>query len=169
MSGRLSKEWLGLSEDQKATIASLQVSVPVKVGEIAKALGLSVKLATLAANVSGEIRPDATAGSAGFLIRVDRHETKERQRFTVAHEIAHFLLHKDFIEGGLSDDVLYRSNLSNKKEAEANRLAADLVMPWSLIDDWMEQFPSGSASQYVEQLAAHLGVSKIALQIRLGE
>jgi IrrE N-terminal-like domain len=169
MNSRLSKEWLGLSEVKKSTIAAQQVSAPVKVGEIAKALGLSVKLATLAANVSGEIRPDPSAGSAGFLIRVDRHETKERQRFTVAHEIAHYLLHKDLIESGLSDDVLYRSNLSNRKEAEANRLAADLVMPWSLIDDWMEQFPSGTASQYAEQLALHLGVSKIALQVRLGE
>jgi Zn-dependent peptidase ImmA (M78 family) len=141
---------------------------PVPVGAIATDLGLVVKRSTLPAVISGEIRPDVTEALAGFVIRVDRHELKERQRFTVAHEISHFLLHKELIKDGLSDDVLYRSSLSNRREAEANRLAADLIMPWSLILKWMEQFPDSAISMHVDALADYLQVSKVAIQIRLG-
>jgi hypothetical protein len=161
-----SKEWLSLDATVRKTIVDSQVKAPVPVGAVAKALGLSVKLATLPVGISGEIRPS----SSGFVIKVDRHEAKERQRFTIAHEIAHALLHKDLIleNNGLSDDVLYRSSLSNRREAEANRLAADIVMPWSLVEQWMKQFPDSSLEDKVDSIAAYLEVSKIAVQVRIG-
>jgi IrrE N-terminal-like domain len=166
MTQRFSKEWLLLDEITKSKILSFHSSAPVPIGAIASSLGLIVKISTLPVGISGEIRPD-TAAPKGFTIKVDRHETKERQRFTLAHEIAHFLLHPDLIKNGLSDDVLYRSSLSNRKEAEANRLAADLVMPMSLIEEWMEQFPNSSLETHIDALAKYLGVSAVALKVRI--
>ena len=93
-----------LTDEQKAIIARHLREVPVKLGALAKDLGLDVSVATLAYGKSGRISPSSTAKS-GFAIRVNRHESKERQRFTLAHEIAHFLLHRDkchIPEGGMA-------------------------------------------------------------------
>ena len=132
-------------------------------------MGLSVKVATLPADVSGEIRRVSTAESvAGFQIRINRHEDKRRQRFTLAHEIAHYLLHADLIKDSLSDDVLYRSSLSNRREAEANRLASDILMPQSLIEQISNEFPGQSREALAVKLAHILEVSEIAMKIKLG-
>jgi IrrE N-terminal-like domain len=162
-----SKEWHSLDEAKKSKITSLQNNGPVPIGAIALSLGLTVRLSTLPVGVSGEIRPDPNTES-GFAIKVNRHEAKERQRFTLAHEIAHFLLHKDSIKDGLSDDVLYRSSLSNRKEAEANRLAADILMPVVLVQEWMKQFPDSKIELHIDDIAKYLEVSKLALGFRIG-
>ncbi|MGE3993739.1 ImmA/IrrE family metallo-endopeptidase [Pseudorhodoplanes sp.] len=167
MIGKNSAEWRSLPAASRETIQTHQSSAPVPVGAIAKDFGLVVKVATMPADISGEIKPDATA-EGGFKITVNRHEPKIRQRFTIAHEIGHYLLHRDLIKGGLTDTVLYRSKLSNSREAEANRIAADILMPWTLIMLWKEQYHARSFEGLVEEFAAKLEVSEIAMCIRFG-
>jgi Zn-dependent peptidase ImmA (M78 family) len=65
--------------------------------------------------------------------------------------------------GGVTDDTFYRSTLSNAQEAEANRFAADVLMPYPLIQ---RLIASGTSS--VSQLANALQVSEAAMKIRLG-
>jgi len=160
-----SREWNGLEVGVKKVLEAHQRDVPVKVGQIARILGVAVSAATLAPGISGEIRPD---GPGKFMIKVNRHDSPNRQRFTVAHEIAHFLLHRAQIGTGITDDVLYRSSLSDSREAEANRLAADILMPLELVRRKREL--AGNLTD--EELAGHLadvfGVSTVAMQIRLG-
>src|SRR5690606_15966338 len=103
------------------------------------------------------------------VIRVNRHDVKERQRFTLAHEIAHFLLHRDQIGEGITDDILYRSSLSDAKEAQANRLAADIVMPWTLIQRSLETYTDLKLEQKIERLAQEAEISTTAIKIRLGK
>ena len=86
---------------------------PVKLGDLAKELGLIVVRSTLGARISGQIMPSTDAPS-GFEIKLNRYDSPERQRFTLAHEIAHYLLHRDSIGNGVFDNVLYRSNLSSR-------------------------------------------------------
>lgn len=163
-----SKEWQSLPSTQQTLIEHHQNEVKVPLGQLAHELGLAVKLSTLPANISGEIRPCSNEeASAGFIIRVNRHEAKPRQRFTLAHEISHYLLHKDKIGNGIADTVLYRSSLSNTLEAEANRLAADLIMPWSTLKNQIKN-RNIRDDTVIEYIANQLGVSKIALKIRLG-
>ena len=169
MSQELSREWIKLKVSTQASISKHFAAAPVPVGKIATDLGLLVKVSTLAPGISGEIGRGMNGATPTFIIRVSKHEAKERQRFTIAHEIAHALLHSHLIKDSLSDDVLYRSSLSNSLEAEANRLAADIVMPWVLIHKWMEQFPNDSISLHQEALAKYLQVSKVAIEIRLGK
>jgi IrrE N-terminal-like domain len=163
-----SKEWFQLPAEQRQIISAHFAAPPVPIGKIASDLGLVIRVSSLHPGISGEIRPDPMGSKSGFVIRVNRDEAKTRQRFTIAHEIAHFLLHRHLIKDGLSDDVLYRSSLSNRLEAEANRLAADLLMPWSLVNKWMEQFPGKSIDAYSDPLADFLQVSKVAMEVRLG-
>jgi Zn-dependent peptidase ImmA (M78 family) len=115
-------------------------------------------------DLSGMIRRDKQlGGKSGFAIFVNGKHADVRRRFTIAHEIGHYVLHKSLIGDGITDDALYRSKLSSAIEAEANRFAADLLMPWHLIN---QEVAEGKNS--VSELAAALEVSKSSMSIRLG-
>ncbi|HCM3005245.1 TPA: ImmA/IrrE family metallo-endopeptidase, partial [Klebsiella pneumoniae] len=95
-----------------------------------------------------------------------------RQRFTLAHEIAHFLLHRDRIGDGITDDILYRSKLSDFMEVQANRLAADILMPGHLLEKKLLELTQTVElrdEQKIERLAEVAGVSTTAIKIRLGK
>ena len=93
-----------------------------------------------------------------------------RQRFTLAHEIGHMLLHRDRIGDGIVDDILYRSSLSDTLEAQANRLAADILMPYPLIMEKLHEYEDiVDEERKYESVARDLEVSTTALKIRLGK
>lgn len=69
---------------------------------------------------------------------------------------------RDKASDGITDDAMYRSGLSSKEETEANRLAADILMPYTLIQNLVNE-----GFKTVPELAEKLGVSKTAMSIRL--
>lgn len=162
-----SPEWENLSVAIQETLSNHQIEFPVKVGQVAKDLGIDVKKSTLPAGKSGQIKLINGHGE----IKVNRHDTHARQRFTIAHEIAHFLLHHEMLVGdGIIDDVLYRSNLSDELEAQANRLAADIIMPWNLIKEKIQTFGDVKLKdEHIELIANDAEVSVAAMKIRLGK
>lgn len=161
---KYSHEWKGLPEHQRIVIEKFQNAMPVRLGEIAKEFGLVVKKATLPAHISGEIKEN----DGLVTIKVNRHDVKARQRFTLAHEISHFLLHHELLIDGIQDDVLYRSKQSNKVEAEANRLAADILMPVDIALQLIQENASElKGGLLYEAVASAMGVSTTALKIRL--
>ncbi|WP_176592101.1 ImmA/IrrE family metallo-endopeptidase [Sphingobium sp. EM0848] len=160
----VSREWSNLPSVMRSQVQQHQLEAPVDLAGLAKSFGLKVKGATLAPGISGEIRPDGES----YIIRVNRHDAPARQRFTVAHEIAHFLLHRDQIGNGITDDVLYRSGLSSRMEAEANRLAADIIMPENLVERVKSNSESLNIEDILEHLSKRFGVSEAAMKIRLG-
>lgn len=67
-----------------------------------------------------------------------------RYRFTLAHELAHWRLHRHLYmhraneptllqNGNIRPDHIFRSNSSDPKEVQANRLAACILMPREMI------------------------------------
>lgn len=140
---------------------------PVKVGELAKALGIDVFRSPLPPAISGMIRP-GQPGAAPYEIRVNKYEVPERQRFTLAHEVAHFLLHKADIQSGVVDSVMYRSALTSRKEAEANRLAADIVMPMQAVRKELASLGGVVSEEAAKELAVRFKVSLPAMRVRLG-
>ena len=162
---KLSPEWEKLPQTQKEIILAFQKELPVPIGAIAKSFDIQIKVATLPTNISGEIKEEQRK----VVIKVNRHDVKERQRFTVAHEIAHFLLHREYLKNGITDSVLYRSALSNDLEFQANRLAADIVMPIHLIKEWRNQHSDMPLEQQIEKLSIKSEVSSTAIKIRLGK
>jgi Zn-dependent peptidase ImmA (M78 family) len=159
--------WSRVDPAQRQIAEEFMQSAPVKVGELATALGLRVLRSPLQPKISGLIQPSVETPS-GFQIRVNKYESAERQRFTVAHEIAHYLLHKDDIGAGVVDSIMYRSSLTSRKEVEANQLAADLVMPASLVTREAKSLKNAEVAEAVETLAAAFKVSVAAMEIRLG-
>lgn len=162
-----SREWLALNNQVQSTVGEFLQSAPVRLSAIAQALGVKVLSTTLPSGISGEIRPDPDA-LGRFVIRVNKSDSARRQRFTVAHEIGHFLLHRDQIGDGIRDDVLYRSELSDWREAQANRMAADLLMPDSLVKEWLRYAETLKVENTVAFLSDKFNVSEAAMKIRLG-
>ena len=156
-----------VNEDDAEIVRRFTSNIPVKVGELATELGLKVTRTPLPSKISGLIQP-STEGRAGFEIRVNKYEVPDRQRFTVAHEIAHYLLHRDEIGSGVVDSIMYRSTLTSRKETEANRLAADIVMPAKAVSAEFQRFGGRSTEEVVEELANIFRVSVSAMKVRLG-
>jgi Zn-dependent peptidase ImmA (M78 family) len=137
--------------------------LPVQTVTLARDLGLRVfKVPNWDDELSGMIKKNPE-NEGGFDIFVNADHPRKRRRFTIAHEIAHAVLHPHLIGDGVADDALYRSGLSNAVEAQANRLAADILMPR---DRLSELLSSGITS--IATLASKFDVSEQAMSIRLG-
>lgn len=102
--------------------------IPVPIEEIARKCGVEVKYGALDGNISGMLlRQDGRA-----TIGINAYHHRNRQNFTLAHELAHWWLQH---EGEFFVDykVIFRDSNSssgtNDDEREANALAAELLMP----------------------------------------
>lgn len=106
-----------------------------------------------------------------FAVTVNALESESRRRFTAAHELAHYLLHRDLLGDGKRMhrhvDTLYDGEqrgdviFNRAHEVQANRIAAQIVMPKKLVEDKYADNPDAGI------LAAQFGVSKAAMDIRL--
>ena len=152
----------------------LQAPVPLR--RIAASLGLAIEQTPgNAENLSGFLVRDARAHTA--IIGVNSSHPKNRQRFTIAHEIAHFLLHEGepvYVDGRETFRVDRRSFQSSKgdhpDEIEANAFAAELLMPADLLrndlDDVGEHVDLADEDA-LKSLAKKYEVSVAAMSFRL--
>ncbi len=137
-------------------------SAPVDVEKLAAAIGLEIDRKPLFDNVSGKIE---CQNGGPCKITFNSTHPKTRQRFTIAHEIAHYILHRDLIGDGVTDDGRYRSkDLSDPVERQANSYAADILMPWRLV---VAKHREGLRAP--AEFARAFGVSEKVAEIRLKE
>lgn len=117
-------------------------------------------------HLSGSIMYNAKEGM--FTIAYNPSHTETRQRFTLAHELGHYFLHKDILTSGttITDNTMYRGSISDRYEVQANRFAASVLMPYSLIERYKRGYSGRSIG--VRQIAEAFGVSDVAMSIRLG-
>lgn len=161
-----SREFHRIPASKREIVERHLASKPVPLGTMARDLGIEVKVSSLQPGRSGLIERTEN----GYRIKINRFETRERQRFTLAHEIAHYLLHQDLIDqsGEIVDNVLYRSGQSEQVEFEANRLAADLTMPDEPIQSDLKRLQVPITEDVIDHLAREWQVSKAAMEIKLG-
>lgn len=144
--------------------------VPVDVEGIAKSLGIEIRKSPTEDDISGFLlRQDE--GPAVIGVNILHHPN--RQRFTIGHEIGHFVLrHKN----GLYVDrsmVKLRSAASSTgedpEEVEANRFAAELLMPADFIERDFENAPGMDFldDRKMMQIAKRYQVSLQAMTRRL--
>lgn len=139
--------------------------VPVPVFDILAELGLGPDLQRLDDDVSGwiERKPDDS-----YRVVINVLHAPTRQRFTAAHELGHYLYHRDLLGDGVGDTRAYRAlnsprpnpNIRPLHERQANSFAANLLMPRNLIALCPDRDP--------KSLAQRFGVSEEAMRIRLG-
>lgn len=143
--------------------------VPVDVEGLAFALGVPVEYVDLPEDISGMIEPHPLSG---YQIFVNSKHPPTRQRFTIAHELGHFLNHANLIGSGVGDDRAYRSTdtgryrntaIGPKHETEANRFAATVLMPIEAIAAVQDREGINDPSV----LAKRFEVSEHAMHIRM--
>lgn len=130
--------------------------IPVPLEELAARLGYRCE-----AFVPNEHQVDV-CGAISYEQRrifVNQQLNLGRKRFTIAHEIAHAVLHKD--ERGYKVDFRKTMNTSrDRREVEANQFAADLLMPrGAFLEHWF-------LGQRPQDLAKIFGASLEAVEIR---
>lgn len=110
---------------------------------------------------SGSIRVD---GPADFEIFVSSTTSGARDRFTIAHEIGHYILHYLYPRTqGKTIDKMYATRYgSEREEWEANWFAASFLMPR---DAFIEQMKA--CGQDLDCVAGHFGVSRKAAEVRV--
>jgi Zn-dependent peptidase ImmA (M78 family) len=115
-------------------------------------------------------------GKRRSAIVVNSTESPLRQRFTVAHELGHFVLgHRQRLYVNSTISVNFRDSSSGlatkREEVEANQFAAALLMPDDLVDAKVNELLGQDSALGDEELAIRLArnfqVSSLAMQYRL--
>lgn len=138
------------------------------VKKLAKLLKINLKEEVLSDDVSGFF----VMTDSGSTITYNKRNGTERKRFTIAHELGHFILHSKeqpiFIDK--TPSVMFRNNSSSTgedfKEREANAFAASLLMPKRLIEDEISKAPN-DFDKAISYLAKKFEVSQQAMSFRL--
>lgn len=148
-------------------------NVPVPVEQLAAKLGMRILREPLDADVSGLL----VTNSSGAVIIANEDDPPVRQRFTIAHEIGHFVLKHQFEEGGhvhvdrgnyISQRGTRASQGVDPREIEANWFAASLLMPEELVREQVAQLKASVLfDQHVDVLSSKFNVSSQAMTIRL--
>jgi Zn-dependent peptidase ImmA (M78 family) len=157
-------------EARKLLRSSRVMGPPVPVEDLAKALGIDVRVSPGKEDVSGALTRDG--GSVAIAINSAQHEN--RRRFTIAHEIGHFVLHKG-TQGQFDESfrVNCRDTVSpeatNVDEIEANHFAAALLMPEDFLRrDLLQSKPGeNKLDKAINSLAVRYEVSARAMELRL--
>lgn len=144
-------------------------SPPVDVERIARQLDVDVRYAPLDGGLSGALY---RAEDGHAVLGVNNWHADVRQRFTIAHELGHLLLHPDelFVDGVLKRDD--ESSLAIRShEIEANAFAAELLMPRKLVLAEINKTLATNATpdpkRLIEHLASLFDVSEQAMQFKL--
>jgi Zn-dependent peptidase ImmA (M78 family) len=142
-------------------------SIPVDVLALAGKLGIRVFEEALPEDISGILDLRNMP-----IIMVNQDHVLNRQRFSIAHEIGHFLLHRPT---GIHVDkkTYYRNSKSAERldeiEIEANRFAAELLMPTNLVIREIERYSDliDSNDDVISVLADSFKVSATAVGFRI--
>ncbi len=136
--------------------------IPVDVIGIAKANDIKVYKGNLDKKISGAIRYNRSTNE--FEILVNENDTRENQRFTIAHEIGHFFLHKDILENDdVHVDIMFRipNEEEKEREKEVDYFAGALLMNKTLLEKIYNE------NNTITELSQLFDVSVSAMTVRL--
>jgi len=154
-------------------------SAPVPIEALAHALGADVRKSPAEDPLSGFLLRDPNSRRA--VIGVNSKHHPNRQRFTLAHELGHFLLHQgERVHVDRSDQAFLLKLRSDEastgtdvEEIEANLFAAEILMPAALLkadladNDALDVLDETAMEKVLKALAKKYLVSTQALTYRL--
>lgn len=139
----------------------------IKVTSIIRTLGLAYEERDMAEGDSGRL--ERCGGN--YRVVVNKNDGEQRRRFTAAHELAHYLLHRDLIQEHGHLDRLFSDDsegpdptepLNKTHEIQANKLAAEIMLPRKTIEMAYDR-----QADNVRELADQFHVSLKAMDARL--
>ena len=161
--------------------------IPVNIVE--KIKEQNIELNELCYDLHDEVLGEIKKENGKYKINIQGYDFNYRRRFTMAHELGHYKLHKDLLDDeglddGLSYETMYRKNakISSNQETQANKYAIDMLVPKELIISIVKELnkikeipgiidENGQANNLnlIEYLSNRFEVSKIALGFRLNQ
>ncbi len=130
--------------------------VPVDIRKIAESVGLTIQ-------DSSPERKSGYLNAENKTIFVSPSESPIRQRFTVAHELGHFVLGHGSSDRLITDWSIRYTPEQVKKERDANQFAAEVLMPPSALSFLIDKMDITDFGHLCKQL----GVSSLSLHNRL--
>lgn len=148
---------------------------PVEIVKVCKENGLEVFEEYLGPDVSGMIVVDDKEWegyNTNQFISVNLAESAVRRRFSIAHELAHFVLHRNGSKLYAHRDFLGKGTIKSRIEQEANYFAANILMPEELVKEKVEEIKDnvwGVLPSFVliREIADNFVVSESAAEVRL--
>lgn len=149
---------------------------PIPIKKIIRAHGLQLAISAIPnSDISGFLLREKSR----IIIGINAKDVPVRQRFTMAHELGHYLLHPNQPDelhvdrGGWS--IQFRNSKSSlgtdNLESEANTFAAELLMPRIFLAKDLEKY-GGQIDLFndtlIRVMAQKYDVSRDAMRIRLG-
>ena len=161
--------------------------IPVNILE--KIKEQNIELNELCYDLHDEVLGEIKKENGKYKINIQGYDFNYRRRFTMAHELGHYKLHKDLLDDeglddGLSYETMYRKNakISSMEETQANKYAIEMLVPKELIISIVKELnkikeipriidENGEANNLnlIEYLSNRFEVSKIALGFRLNQ
>lgn len=154
----------------------LKKKLPIRVDAVAKALHVEIRYELFGEDLSGVLVKEGDRKVIG----VSSSHAITRQRFTIAHELGHLVLEHNgevFVDKTLRNQAMVirrdgKSSLGvDAEEIEANRFAAELLMPADLIAEQVAKTLAKKSKltpdELVQGLAQAFEVSPQAMGYRL--
>lgn len=130
---------------------------PLDVEDLTDKLGITINLKSLRNDLSGILYKDDVDK---WIIEVNQLHHKNRRRYTIAHELGHYILHKH-LKDRFEDEIFFRGGEPSNEEYQANEFASCILMP----EQKFRQLIKDGVNT-IETLASEFQVSTIALRIR---
>ncbi len=131
----------------------------VDIEKIVKDKGIILKKDTeLSSSVSGYLKMI----DKNWVIGVNAKHHPKRQRFTIAHEFAHYCLHKDDRGSFIDEEIYFRKSNDSSIEFNADRFASEILMPEYLFRDAIIT----NRITKINELAEKFNVSVLAIEHR---
>lgn len=154
--------------DAIKVIKSHSLAPPIDIFGAMREIGLVVEFRPEPENLSGWIEK---MSSDKYMVVINERHSNTRRRFTAAHELGHFIYHRDLFGNGVGDTRAYRSAgtplpnaaITVQHERQANTFAANVLMPYEHISRLRSQGITDP-----KELAQRFEVSEEAMRIRLG-
>jgi Zn-dependent peptidase ImmA (M78 family) len=149
----------------------LGAEAPIDVKRVAEANDAEVVLAPLDEDLSGILVRDGQRK----VIAVAENHARVRQRYTIAHELGHLLMHPGRPYLAESNQIVRIDRrggsvpgfADQREEREANQFAAALLMPPDLVlKHWVDLNGKPTASN-VGEMSRRFDVSPVAMKYRL--
>lgn len=132
--------------------------IPANILKIAELNDIDVYEGDLDKKILGAIRYDKD--KKGFTILLNKNQNNKQKRFTLAHELGHFFMHKEILESEeIHVDIMYK--IKDEEEKEVDYFAGALLMNRMLLEKMYENTTS------ITELADIFDVTTSAMTVRL--
>ena len=146
-------------------------SLPIPIETIVSNQGIKLLSYDLGEGMSGVLIIEQGEATIGY----NKNEHRVRNRFTIAHELGHYMLHKEkdlFVDKDFK--IMFRTIPSNDvneiHEKEANEFAASILMPEDLLRREIDLLDLDYTDENaVKILAKKFDVSPISMSIRISK